>query len=217
MVEREHNGNGEKRERWPDLIDATDRRAIQGTFRRPAQAGEADMLGVPVRLRLRWGWRSMVRESAKLLGARTESRLRYMPVAALVFSVVLALAAAVMAYGVFRGRTDATAEAMLENQRATAALVTASEARLTAAANELRQSARDLKAELGGQIASIDGKVQSIQGSVASQQTALAELRADLRAANEDKGRLWQQIETEKLKRERIERELAAIKLSNPE
>lgn len=156
----------------------------------------------------------MVRQAARTLGARVEGEsrvLRWIPLASLVIGLLMSAGAALMAYGVWKGRGEVKAETLTDNQKATAALIDASEARLMKAAEKLEQGAKDMRVEIGAKVDSIDGKVESIRGSVSNQQAQLAELRARLEAANEDRGRLWQSLATYELKLQRMERERLGI------
>ena len=188
--------------RWGEPPDGSPRR-------RPHATGEV----MPrQRGRLSRGIHLMAGATARRFGVDPEkSRFWWVPVVSLVVSVVLALSAALLAYGVWRGRQEVKAEALSDNQKATAALINASEARLIKAADEIRSSTREMRSELNTKVEAIDGKVESIRASVsdwkAEQSAELAGLRARLDAANEDKGRLWEQIETYNLKLERLERQ----------
>lgn len=168
---------------------------------------QSNVMPMPWTVRVGAEVREMMREVARQAGVKTDSHLRWVPIAGFFLSLLMALGAIVMAYGVWRGRDAAEKEAIAANQAATAKLVTDSEARLLRAAEELRQSAKDLEVRLMAQVSSIDGKVESMRSIQGDQDVRLAELRAELRSANEDKARLWQELRTEQLKRERDERE----------
>jgi hypothetical protein len=154
----------------------------------------------------------MVRQTAERFHAKpTGGRWSWVPFAGLVGGWVLSIGAIVLAVGVWRGRVETKQETVESNQAATAALISASEARLIKAADEMKQSAREMRQELLAQVGSINDKVESIRSAVsdfkAEQRGEVAGLRAELRAAQEDKARLWQMLETYNLKLERLERQ----------
>lgn len=184
---------------------------------RPAQppivAGEVSMppvLRMPLRRRFAAGWSEMVRQTAERFRVNPEGRLKWVPLIGLCLTFLLAAGSAVMAYGVWHGRVEQREQSARENHDAVTALVSGSELRLTKAADELKATAREMRAELMGKIEAIDGKVDAIQGSVSTQAAELARMEARLDAANDDKQRLWQTIETYNLKLERLERQQRA-------
>lgn len=187
---------------------------------RVANAGEVE--ASTVAFRIPWRRRAavtgaeVVRQTAARFGVNPESKLRWVPVIGLCLTFALAVGSISMAYGLWRGRAETKEETLSDNQKATAALITAAEGRLTKAADELKQSAREMRGELNTKVDAIDGKVESIRGSVGAQQVQLAELRARLEAANEDKTRLWQTIATQDLKIQRLDRNASAAPQPTP-
>jgi hypothetical protein len=135
MVEKQSNGNG--------------------TIHRPVMAGEADVLAVPWRVRLRWGWRSMVRETARQAGVPADSKLRLVPVVALLLTFSIALAGGIASWWLWRGRVDTKTEASEKAAAAADARITASEERLLSAAGKIEQSMQTMRAELLGKVEAI--------------------------------------------------------------
>lgn len=177
-------------------------------------AGEvatSTLLQMPQPRRIAYWWNDMVRQAARVLVGNADSKLRWIPLATLIVGLVFSVGATIMAWGVWRGHAETKEETLSANQAAMSKLIDASEARLMRAAEELKQSAREMRNELNTKVDAIDNKAESIRGSVANQQAQLAELRARLEAANEDRGRLWQKLETYDLKLQRLERERLGI------
>lgn len=215
MVEKQSNGNGKQRGHEPDLNEASARHTYEGAFHfRPVMAGEADVLNVPLRVRLRWGWATMVRESAKLVGVKQETRLRYVPVAAIIFSFVASIATAFMAYGLFKGRTDANEEMAKESRAAIERQISALEARaakereesravLMGAAGEIKESMQDMRATLSGEVA-------TIRSMVGATQADMARADAKIDALARENSRLRDDLDIEEMRRQALENKLRA-------
>lgn len=204
MVEKQPNGNGKQRGHEPDLNEASARHDQPGAFHfRPVLAGEADVLNVPLRVRLRWGWRSMVRESAKLVGVKPETKLRYVPVLAIALSVIASFATAFMAYGVFKGRTDANEEIARENRAVVSRQIEASQAVMMGAANEIKGSMEKMRAELAGEVA-------TIRSMVGATQADMARAEAKLESLGRENERLRVDLDIEEMRRQKLENQLRA-------
>jgi hypothetical protein len=204
MVEREKNGNGIK---WTEptatVNEAHARPLYTGTFQRPLLAGEADVLAVPWRTRLRWGWRSMVRETARQAGVAQGSKLRLVPMLALALTLAIALAGGIASWSLWRGQVNAETAAVKAAAAAADARITASEERLLSAAGRIEHSMETMRAELLG-------KVEAIQGTVASTQQSMARAEARIEALGKENDRLQVNLDVEEMRRQILENKLRA-------
>jgi hypothetical protein len=202
MVEKQPNGNGTTRGPSPTVNEAS-ARPYYGTIHRPALAGEADVLAVPWRTRLRWGWRSMVRETARQAGVAQGSKLRLVPMLALALTLAIALAGGIASWSLWRGQVNAETAAVKAAAAAADARITASEERLLSAAGRIEHSMETMRAELLG-------KVEAIQGTVASTQQSMARAEARIEALGKENDRLQVNLDVEEMRRQILENKLRA-------
>jgi hypothetical protein len=205
MVEKQPNGNGTTRGPSPTVNEAS-ARPYHGTIHRPALAGEADVLTVPWRTRLRWGWRSMVRETARQAGVAPESKLRMVPMLALALTLAIALAGGIASWSLWRGQVNAETAAVKAASAAADARITASEERLLRAAGKIEDSMETMRTELVGE-------VSAIRSLVGTTQQDMARAEARIEALNRENERLQNSVDVEALKRENLERRIRAAGL----
>lgn len=145
----------------------------------------------------------MTAQTARLVGMKPEGRLSWVPLVALIFAVLSSLASGLSSYSLWRGQVNERGAAVQAAQVSTDESIAKMEKSFTDAIGRLEQSQANLESRLLG-------KVDAIQGSVANQQAQVAEIKARLDAAQEDKNRLWQKLEEEQLQRQVLERRFSS-------